>query len=110
MRPHRRRLTIAIILVFVSTYLALYTVMAHVIAARHIYEDTTGGIWWRTTSGGSLLPWPREPGMLEALSKVDEVDLFVYRYLIKSWILVGLSVLTWIGTGLYMYKVKLDSL
>lgn len=59
----------------------------------------------RTGPSGSLLPWPREPGMLEALSKINEVDLFIYRCLIKPWVLVGLSMLIWAGTGLSIFKV-----
>jgi len=105
MRSAKKKVTIAIVFVFISTYLTSYAAMAHVTASRHIYEDERGGIWWRTTPSGSLFPWPREPGMLQALSRVDELDLFIHRYLIKSWILVGLSILTWAGAGLYLYKV-----
>jgi len=103
MRPARKR--VAIVIVFISTYLTLYTAMTYIMAMRHIYEDANGGIWWRTTPSGSLFPWPREPGMLQALSRVDELDLFIHRYLVRSWILIGLSIMTWVGAGLYLHKV-----
>jgi len=94
-----------IVLCIISIYLTLYTVMAHTIATRHIYEDAEGKTWWRTAPSGSLFPWPKEPGMLEALSKMDEVDMFIYRFLIKPWILVGLSILMWIVTGLSISRM-----
>jgi len=102
---HKKSVLILIVLCIVSAYLTLYTVEAHTVAARHIYENGWDGITsWRTSPSGSLFPWPKEPGMLEALSKIDEVDLFIYRYLIKPWVLVGLSILMWIVTGLSMSK------
>jgi len=77
---------------------------AHTIAGQHIYEEGNY-IAWRSGPAGSFLPWPREPGPLEVLSSVNEVDTFIYRYLIKSWVLVGLSILAWISTGLFIFKL-----
>jgi len=89
----------------ISAYLTLYTVRVHTIAARHIIEDAEGkAVSWRTGPSGSLFPWPKEPGMLQVLSKINEIDMFVYRYLIKPWVLVGLSILMWVVTGLSMFK------
>jgi len=105
MELDKKSVSTAVVLILVSTYLTLYTVKAHTIVARHIYEDAEGKTWWRTTPGGSLFPWPKEPGMLEALSKMNENDLFIYRYLIKSWVLVGASIAMWIGTGLYIFRL-----
>jgi len=42
--------------------------------------------------------------MLEVLSGINDVDLFIYTYLIKTWILVGLSALAWALTALFVYK------
>ena len=107
MRIGRKALVTAIVLAFISLYLTLYTIMVHTIAARHICEDPDGNaVAWRTGPSGSLFPWPREPGMLEILSKINEVDLFIYRYLIKPWVLVGLSILAWVGTGLFIFRTS----
>jgi type IV secretory pathway TrbD component len=51
-----------------------------------------------------LFPWPRGPGMAEVLSRINDVDLFIYTYLIKTWMLAGLSVLAWVITVLFVYK------
>jgi len=94
----------------ISACLTLYTVKAHTIAMRHIIEDAEGkAVSWRTGPSGSLFPWPREPGMLQVLSKIDEVDLLIYRYLIKPWVLVGSSILIWIVTGLSAFKIVTGS-
>jgi len=105
MEFHGKSVLILIVLGVISAYLTLYTVKAHSIAMRHIIEDAEGNaVSWRTGPSGSLFPWPKEPGMLQVLSKIDEVDLFIYRYLIKPWMLVGLSILIWIVTGLSIFK------
>ncbi len=104
MKPHKKWALIVIVLCIASAYLTLYTVKAHTITARHIIDNEEGETWWRTTPSGSLFPWPREPGVFQALSGISEVDLFIYRYLIKPWVLVGLSILMWIVAGLSISK------
>jgi hypothetical protein len=41
---------------------------------------------------------------LEVLSRINDVDLFIYTYLIKTWIMAGLSALAWAITVLSVYK------
>ena len=100
MKLEKKAVSATIILGLLSTYLTLYTAEACIVAVRDIYEDPEGKTWWRTAPGGSLFPWPKRPGMLQALSGINEVDFFIYRYLIKPWILVGLSALLWVVTSL----------
>ncbi|MBS7632972.1 hypothetical protein KEJ15_05045 [Candidatus Bathyarchaeota archaeon] len=103
MKTANRWILAAIILSALSTYLTAYTFEAHSIAAGHIFR-WNGETWWRTSPSGSLFPWPKKPGMLEALSKVNDVDLFIYSYLIESWILVVLTVLMWGLVSICVYK------
>jgi hypothetical protein len=98
----RKAVIMTIILLGISIYLTVYTLKAHTLAASHIYE-TSEDVYWTSGPPGSLFPWPKEPGVLEYLSKVEGVDLIVYLYLIKTWLLVGLSGLSWLFTGLYVY-------
>jgi hypothetical protein len=42
--------------------------------------------------------------MLEVLSRINDVDLFIYTYLIKTWIMASLSALAWAITVLSVYK------
>ena len=104
MEFNRRAVIATIILVFISIYIAVYTFEAHTIASRYISSDSHGVVFWINGPSGSLFPWPREPGMLEVLSKISDVDLFIYTYLIKTWILVGLSALAWVITVLFVYR------
>jgi hypothetical protein len=98
---------LAIALIFVSTYLSLYAFKAYTAAALHIYEELeTGKVFWTSGPAGSLFPWPTEPGMLEILVQVDGVDLFIYVYLIRSWLLTGFPVLSWFVTGLYVFVAR----
>lgn len=99
----KRPVAIGVVLIAVSTYLTLYTFEAHRVSMPYIYKDA-GNVLWRRGPPGSLFPCPGEPGMLEMISKLEGVDLFIYSYLIKTWVLVGLSVLLWAFTGLYVRK------
>jgi len=106
MKFSKKLIFIVIVLTLVSTYLTLYTWKAHTVAAGHIYEDPEGkGVYWGATSG-SLFPWPKGSGMLPVLVELNEVDLFIYKYLIKPWVLVGLSILAWVGTGLFIFRTN----
>lgn len=96
---------VTIIMLVVSIYLSVYTLIVHNLAASHIYE-TSEDVYWTSGPPGSLFPWPKEPGMLEYLPQVDGVDLFVYLYLIKTWLLAGLSGLSWFLTSLYVYVAQ----
>ena len=95
---------IAIVLTLLSAYFTVYSYEAYMMADSKIIE-WNGGIWWRTTPSGSLFPWPKESGMLQALSKVNEADLFIYTCLIKSSVLVILLAIMWIFSGLSMFKL-----
>lgn len=107
MRSHDA-FVLVIALMFLSPFLSLYTVKAHIVVGRHIMEYRNN-IYWTSGPDGSLFPWPREPGdqgvpRTGLIVKASEVDSFIYRYLIKTWGLIGVSILTWIGTGLVMLE------
>ena len=91
-----------IVLGLVSACLTLYTVSAYAMA-RYAFDDGSE-LGWLYTPSGSFLPWPKAPGMAAALSKGNATDLFIYRYLIKSWILVGITIILWTVTSLYLLK------
>ena len=90
-------------LVLASTVVTLYAVSAYDVA-HYAFDDGGTELTWRYTPSGSFLPWPKSPGMLTALSEGNGVDLFIYRYLIRSWILVALTVMLWIATILYLIR------
>lgn len=99
-----RAVLATIISASISIYLAIYTFEAHSIASRYISSDSHGAVFWINGPSGSLFPWPRAPGMAEVLSRINDVDLFIYTYLIKTWMMAGLSALAWVITVLFVYK------
>jgi hypothetical protein len=104
METLRNKLTLVIIaLILLSIYLSVYSVVAYDIAVGHIYEDENGELWWITTPSGSLFPWPEEPGMLEALSSVHDVDIFIYRYLVVPRLIFWLPLVSWLFTAISVY-------
>ena len=42
--------------------------------------------------------------MLEVLTQVNQVDLSINQYLIKTWVLAGLSIIILIITGLCVFR------
>ena len=103
MTPDMKRALILIVLTVFSTFLTVYAANAYSVA-RYAY-DTGSEVGWRTTPPGSFLPWPRPSGPFMALSKMNAVDLVVYLYLIKSYVLAGASALLWIITALSAYRL-----
>jgi len=70
----------------------LYWASAIAIADRHITDY--GGLHWRTSPQGSLFPFPRGSGMLQALSPVGPTDQAIYYMINSNLYLVLFSALT----------------
>lgn len=87
-------------LVLASVVITLYAVSAYDVA-RYAFDAGGSELGWLYTPSGSFLPWSKGPGMATAISRGNGVDLFIYRYLIKSWILAAITVLLWLATILY---------
>jgi hypothetical protein len=95
-----------VVLFLITAILTSYTIAIHAIADGHMYEDPVSTIvYWTGGPSGSLFLWPKAPGMLDIITQVNEVDLFIYQYLIKTWALAGLSIVMWIITGLYLFRI-----
>ena len=75
--------TIVILLGYtVSVYLYSFTIIE--------YSD---GLWWRSTPQGSLFPIPHGSGMLMALSRVSDLDSFIYKYILRIPLLIVIDAL-----------------
>jgi len=102
LRVDKKSGMLLVVLSLVLTYLTLYTANAYSIAPHVLDADTPV---WRSAPSGSFFPWPKRPGMLEILSEMNGVDKFIYLYLIKSWALVGVTILLWIVMVLYVLRL-----
>ena len=95
----------AIGLFLVSTVFTVYTITVHGLADRHLHEDPVSTIvYWTSGPSGSLFPWPKVPGLLEIITQTNEVDSFIYQYLVKTQALIGLSIFLWVITGIYVFR------
>ena len=91
-----------VLLVVLATYATLYTVAA--------YDLARWGWTCRGTLGdATFLPFPTGPRgvLMEVLAKMSPVDEFIYIYLIKTGILIGVSILLWILAAAYFLKAVL---
>ncbi len=94
------------ILLLVSFLATFYTVAAYGVA-RRVY-DSDGTPSWVDTGGGSFFPWPKgpDPGtgvFFIVIPMTNNVDIFIYVYLIKSSMLVAVTVLLWAGFATYIF-------
>ncbi len=88
-----------------SITITVYTIKAYSVA-RHVY-DGEYGVYWRCYPPGSFFPWPKEPeqeGVFPVLTKMSQIDLFVYQYLIKTRIIIIVALLLWVATCTYIIK------
>ena len=100
-----KRKTLGLLLIALA--FTVYTITVHGLADRHLYEDPVSTIvYWTSGPSGSLFPWPNAPGLLEIITQANEVDAFIYQYLLKTQALAGLSLLLWAMTGLCVFRRK----
>ena len=100
------RTTTIVILLSIALILTLYTASAYFVASE-VYE-VNGSLWWPNTAayGQSVFyPWPYVPagGYGQMLTELTQADVQYYQYVIKSGILIVLSVLAWIA---FLWKTR----
>jgi hypothetical protein len=99
------RKIILIILISTSLFLTVYTASAYYVAS-HISE-AYGKLWWPNTVVGTFYPWPNVPTGIAGqmvTEIVDQINIQYYNYIIKSGILIVLTLLMWFITLLNLRK------
>ena len=83
------------VLISISLAITAYTASAYYVAS-HVCESE-GRLWWPNSLGGSFYPWPYLPvGLaLQVLTELSQADAQYYRHVIKSGVLVALTLLSW---------------
>jgi len=83
------------VLISISLAITAYTSSAYYVAS-HVYESE-GRLWWPNSMGGSFYPWPYLPtGLaLQVLTELNQADAQYYRYIIKSGVLLVLTLFSW---------------
>jgi hypothetical protein len=97
----KSKLTLAILLL-VAIVLTAYTASAHLVAS-HIGEDF-GTLYW-PTPGYTFLPWPTTPTgfVIQVVVFLNQTDLLYYQYIIKSGVLIVLTLFAWVAV---FWKVR----
>lgn len=95
-----------IILLIAALFLTAYTASAHYTALSVI--EIEGKLYWPSAPGGSFFPWPHPPEGLQAmmLSLMNQNDSLFYQYIIKTWILVIVTLLFWVAAAWQIGKSK----
>ena len=95
MKTSRKTKTALAVLISLAIVLSLYTALAHIVAS-YIYEHNST-LYWPTPSY-TFLPWPTIPtGLVSQMTvPLNQTDLQYYQYIIKSGILIALTLLLWV--------------
>ena len=83
------------VLVAVTLVFTAYTLSAYYVAS-YVYE-MDGMLMWHDTLGGSFFPWPHKPtGFVYGFpTECDQEDYLYYNYVIRSGVLVVITLLLW---------------
>ena len=87
------------VLVSIALIMTAYTVSAYYVASYVSEFPGSGGhLFWPDTLGGSFLPWPCRPTGIAGMmfTELDQEDYFYYNYVIKSGVLIALTLLLWV--------------
>ncbi|MFX1538823.1 MAG: hypothetical protein ACFFDI_31935 [Promethearchaeota archaeon] len=87
------------ILIATALILTLYVQMA--LPVMYYVTEYEGVPEWVSRPAGSFFPLPRPSGMLMALTPMNIIDQFIYTFLLKTWLLVGITIAYWIGAFIY---------
>ncbi|HEX9862721.1 MAG TPA: hypothetical protein VGB11_05490 [Candidatus Bathyarchaeia archaeon] len=90
----------------ISIIVTAYTASAYYVASS-VYEFN-GRLWWPNTLGGSFYPWPYRPTGIAgfSLTELNQADSDYYRYVIKSGVLVVLTLLLWVIVFWRVWKMR----
>ena len=102
---NRGSTTLVMVLGLAVLLFTMYTADAYRTASY--IGEVSGTLFW-CDRPGSLYPWPEEPDLrnyIKVLYPVGETDTFVYTYLIRSGILMAVTILVSLGCSAYISLV-----
>ena len=101
----RKRITVLAVLISITIVLSIYTVLAYFVAS-YIHEYN-GVLYW-PTPGYALFPWPTIPTGLvsQIIVPLNQTDLQYYQYIIKSGILMALTLILWVIIFWKVWKLR----
>jgi len=94
------------ILISTTSILTAYTASAYYVAS-YVYEEN-GRLWWPNSLGGSFYPWPNRPTGIafQLLTPLNQADSQYYLYIIKSGVLIALTLLLWFTLFWKVWKIR----
>ena len=94
-----------LVVIVIALYLTMYTIAVYRVVGYIGEYPELGGVYWSYSPSGSLFPWPREPGMLTALSPASSIDAFLYKYVIKTNMLILAIAVTYLLAAYLAYRL-----
>ena len=105
MAIRKRAFIMLVMLVVISVYLTAYTVAVYALCSKYVVEQS-GKAYWSNGPAGSLFPWPVKNGGIgiPMLFELNSIDLLIYNYLIKTYLLIILCGVFWFFAVALLYK------
>ena len=104
MKSTMKTMVILAVTVSIAFFVTIYTSCAYIVAS-HVFEDN--GVLF-LPYGYSFFPWPTIPTGItpSVLLRLTEVDLQYYQYIIKSGVLIALTIVSWLPVLWSIFKLK----
>ena len=105
MKISRKEKLILTILISLALIVTAYTISAHSIASN-IHESEEILVWSSPTS--TFFPWPHtKNGIFPAITvPLNQIETHYYNYIIKSGILIVLTILLWSFVAWRIWKLR----
>lgn len=84
-----------------------YTISAHWVAANHVM-GTGSDLYYPNAGGPTLLfPFPKSEVHLPVVTELSSVEVFIYQYLIRTYLLAAINVALWLFAGIQVFEKRL---
>ncbi len=74
-----------------AIYLSIYVMMLPEVLP-YVYKESH---WRQTSPPGSFFPFPRKPGLADAIVPMSPLDWFIYTFFIRTYLIYLILLLSW---------------
>ena len=104
MKSVKKKVVMLAVLIPITVFLTYYTSCAHYVGSK--VREYGGELYWPTLSEYTFLPWPKaSTAGFTMLAPLSQTDVQYYNYIIKSGVLIALTILFWIVDAWLVWKI-----
>jgi len=96
MKSSKRKMMLFAVAVSIALLVTVYSASAYSVAS--LVHEYDGRLGW-ANAGSTFLPWPTTPTgpNISVLQFLNQADTQYYQYIIKSGVLIVLTIISWVA-------------